>query len=130
MTHDEARALVAEGRQHDGAMTRAPWTTPIGTRFLGAVSAIIDGLERQVAAAAGQAPQFDDAPDVGAALAANAAGIAWMRTSLAALLTGYADALDEIERLRSALNYMHDKVDGYDSTKDLADEIAAGTGKP
>jgi hypothetical protein len=40
------------------------------------------------------------------------------------------DADDEVERLRAALDYLKYKVDGYDTTKELADEIVAGTAKP
>lgn len=80
------RPRIAELQRIESSMTRSPWTTPTGTRFLGAVSAIIDGVERQVAASAGQAPQFDDVPDVGRALADNASGIAALRNAAPVLL--------------------------------------------
>ena len=73
-------------------MTRAPWTTPVGTRLVGAVFATIEGRERQVASAAGQAPQFDEVADVGRALADNAGGIAALR-NVAPALIGLWDAV-------------------------------------
>lgn len=84
---------IVELQRIESEMTRGPWTTPAGTRFLGAVSAIIDGVERQVATAAGQAPQFDDVPDVAKALADNAAGIAALRNAAPVLLEIAAAAL-------------------------------------
>jgi hypothetical protein len=45
------RPSIAELQRAVGAMTRAPWTTPTGTRFLGAVSAT-----RRVAALIASAP--------------------------------------------------------------------------
>ena len=100
----EVERLIAEARADDARMTRAPWTTPTGTRFPGAVSATINGLERQVAASCGQAPQFDDVPDVGRALADNASGIARTRNNLAAMADHLEAARREIERLTGLVN--------------------------
>lgn len=100
----EVERLVREAREDDARMTRAPWTTPTGTRFLGAVSAIIGGVERQVAASAGQAPQFDDVPDVGRALADNASAIARTRNNLRAVADQLEAARAEVEALTVARN--------------------------
>lgn len=64
------RALIAEGRKHDEAMTRARRTT------------------------------FAEVASVADALAANDAGIAWLRTNLARLLDALTAALDDAEQLR------------------------------
>lgn len=79
-------ALIADGQAHDAAMTPGSWTVDTGSRFRGAVSALVGGVERQVMQADGQAPSFEDVPDPGSRAAANAAGVAWMRTNLPALL--------------------------------------------
>jgi len=96
----EAARLAAELLEDDARMTRAPWTTPTGTRLLGAVTATIDGVERQVAAAVGQAPQFDAAADVGSALGTNAAGIARLRNNARSVADQLEAAAAEIDRLQ------------------------------
>ena len=95
----EAQSLIAGAREDDARMTRAPWTTPTGTRLLGSVTVVIDGRDRQVAAACGQAAQFDDSADVGVQLGINAAGIARSRNNLRALADQLEAAGREVERL-------------------------------
>ncbi len=89
MTTD-ARALIEEGKRHDEAMVDQPWR----------VSQVDTGGSAQV--------RCDDSPrspPSGCLIPffvlhhTDAAGIAWMRNNLAALLTGYSAALDEVERL-------------------------------
>lgn len=93
MTTDP-RALIAEGRKHDEAMTAAPWTECCSWQdeshpcrlIWGAVDAETIG---SLVLEEGRPPKAD------------VAGIAWIRTNLAAMLDGYASALDEIERLKA-----------------------------
>lgn len=89
MTHDEARALLAEGRQHDEAMENAPWD----------ISDISDG-KRNRFAVTGRGGRNEVSADMADE---DALGVVWMRTNLARLLDGYAEALEENERLRAGL---------------------------
>lgn len=90
----EARALIAEGRKHDEAMTDAPWSDWPGMQGLPGFPRILGDMKlagREEIAKIGSWTRQRE----------NAAGIAWLRTNLASLLTGYASALDEVERLRA-----------------------------
>lgn len=89
MTHDEARALIADGRKHDEAMTPVPWYGR--SRF---VSRVPDS------SGVGGTLHTNHVANV--ADRENAAGIAWMRTNLARLLDGYSEALEECERAQAA----------------------------
>lgn len=99
MTTDP-RALIAEGRKHDEAMTAAPWTfdepsAPAGSVDIVGVRLLEDGRavptdeHGDPIVVAEWVAQCDPHRD--------AAGIAWLRTNLAALLDGYASALDEVD---------------------------------
>lgn len=90
MTHDEARALIAEGQraltaeENEGPTV---WHVDHGSRRM--------SLRDKDGDASGE---FDDVwfeDHRSAALAS------WMRSNLATLLDGYAEALEEIERLRA-----------------------------
>jgi hypothetical protein len=100
MTTD-ARALIAEGKRHDKAMTDGPWysvKTPFGDgTFVRSKSEDASGVHVADCSAIGS-DEYEDYCDE-----SNAAGIAWLRTNLAALLEGYTSALDEIERMRAYL---------------------------
>lgn len=80
-----ARILIADGLRHDEAMTKGPWETrPVDS-----------AIPRIVSEASG----FGVADTL---LNADAAGIAWLRTHARTLLTGYSQALDEVERWEAA----------------------------
>ncbi|MGN6106661.1 MAG: ead/Ea22-like family protein [Kofleriaceae bacterium] len=78
------------------AATPGPWTTPTAPRLQGAISAVIDGRERQVAAIDGQAPMFDLRAGQDEVARANGAFIAAARSALPALL----DALEAARKER------------------------------
>ena len=110
---DYRRALVAQGRAHDQAMTPPPWVEPEGGRMRGAVEAVVGGYRRQVVQASSDAPSAEDLLDVGPGtpgtddvarrrLLANASGVAWIRTHLAALLDQVDRALDLADEEREA----------------------------
>lgn len=100
----EIARLIAEAREDDARMTRGPWSVPSGTRLLGAVNATIDGMDRQVASAAGQALQFDDTADVGRQLGINAEAIARTRNNLRAMADQLEAAGREIDRLTACMS--------------------------
>jgi DNA repair exonuclease SbcCD ATPase subunit len=78
-----ARALIAAGLAHDEAMTGGPWVTddPADPDVV-----VDDELRKTVVTLYGRFQKT-----------ANGAGIAWMRTNLRTLLTGYTSALYEAE---------------------------------
>lgn len=92
------RTLIEEGRKHDEAMTTGPW------RHRGPVVEIDDDHELNLCIAETHGHRKD------------AAGIAWLRTNLRALLDGYSQALEENERLRQQV---------ADLESELAKETAA-----
>lgn len=102
--------IISEGRAHDAAMTPGDWTITTGSRFRGAVSTTVGGVERQVMQADGQAPSFEDVPDPGERAAANAAGVAWMRTNLRALLVLASKAALADSPRPSEADLLHDGI--------------------
>lgn len=76
--------------------TPGPWFVPDDGRLQGSISAMIDGHARQVAAADGQAPQFDKRANAALIMYSNARFIAYAREAL-------PDAIIEIRTLRAAL---------------------------
>lgn len=80
-----ARALIAAGRKHDEAMTSGPWCGS-------------SGFVRMPNGDYSWCQESDEQDGL-----VNAAGIAWMRTNLRALLDGYVAALAEVDRLAAAL---------------------------
>lgn len=110
---DKARALIAEGLRHDGAMTPGPWSEASGRRQRGAIEVEVgERCYYQVAQASAEAAAALDAPapdyksdgSAGRRLTDNAAGIAWLRTHARELLTGYAAALNDKGRLASLVD--------------------------
>jgi hypothetical protein len=90
-TTDEARALIAEARQHDEAMTEAPWVHHQVINGNGEVGydAVRDPNGRTIAYDSdGSESDFEEC---------NARGIAWLRTNLRALLDVATAALEENE---------------------------------
>lgn len=77
------------------AATPGPWATDVAPRLAGAINATLDGLQRQVAHADGQAAMFDQrrGMETHEVMAANAAFIAAARTAVPELIA-------EVERLR------------------------------
>jgi hypothetical protein len=97
---DHALTLAAEAEEDERNATPGPWTVPQGNRLLGAVSANIDGLDRQVASACGQAPQFEDVPDVAKRMSDNALAISRMRNrnpQVASMLRAAVARVEELE---------------------------------
>jgi chromosome segregation ATPase len=95
-----ALTLAAEAEDDERNATPGPWTVPQGNRLLGAVSANIDGLDRQVASACGQAPQFEDVPDVAKRMSDNALAISRMRNrnpQVASMLRAAVARVEELE---------------------------------
>jgi hypothetical protein len=81
MTTD-ARALIAEGRKHDEAMSPEMCHSRFST-----------------------APHFRIWAGRNDLTERDVRGLHWLRSNLAALLTGYASALDEVERLGRDLQH-------------------------
>lgn len=103
------RDLIKQGLEHDERMSEAPWYTSNGG--LG----VTYGADREWVLRIARVTPVSDA-----------AGIAWLRNHARALLTGYAAALDENERLGEYLRVsngarMFDQL-GADR---MADEIDA-----
>jgi len=108
----EARALIAEGKRHDEAMTRSPWV--MGYSRIDSKPAVLEyelGVNMIPVDAADDDPRWSALPEfevcsvpvVGGDTATaqgerDGLGIAWLRTNLAALLDGYTAALDEVDR--------------------------------
>lgn len=93
----EARAMIAEGRKHDEAMTDAPWEWDHDC-CVGPATSVDYGMgpeiHRETIIETDGGHYGPEGPD--------RAGITWLRTNLASLLEGYASALDEIEHWREA----------------------------
>jgi len=101
MTTD-ARALIEEGKRHDEAMSKAHWTySPTS----GNVEAPNGGPNQYLSTKVCELFSMNHR--------ANGNGIAWLRTNLAALLTGYAAALDEVDRLRKLTVAADSAVSAY-----------------
>lgn len=94
-------ALLDEARRHDAAMTEGPWyergrfvsLTPVNTGM---------GATLHTNHIANLVEQDD------------AAGIAWLRTNLRALLDAHEQALGEVDRLRAGLTELRDAVTAAD----------------
>lgn len=99
MTEQMTEQEIEEARALADAATPGPWKTPAGTRLQGAVSAFVDGHERQVASIDGQAPMFDMRAEPVAVQTANAAFIAASRSLVPSLLA-------EVTRLRAELGHV------------------------
>lgn len=96
------RELLKVGREHDRSMTPAPWST----HHPGTGYAHICGWNQHHEAEGPFGGFSATGPDVWAKEDAlhDAAGIAWMRSSLSTLLDAHEAALAEIERLETELN--------------------------
>lgn len=107
------RALIAEARRHDEAMTSGPWSECCHgqpeTHPCRLIWGAIDGeMIGSLVLHDGRPPKAD------------VAGIAWLRSNLSALLEGYTSALDEIERLNAQPVRLFDHL----AAERMADEIA------
>lgn len=119
----DSRTLIAEGRKHDAAMTEGPWTHRQMSHDNGLIACdeVHDSTGKTIAYDSdGSSADFEER---------NAAGVAWLRTNLAALLDGYASALDEVNALRSRLITLEAMKESFDraaieNTEDDPTELA------
>lgn len=109
------RALIAEAKRHDEAMTRPGWAYDQTSGQIIAPSGVNQFLSKTICEMYVQNHL------------ANAAGIAWLRTNLRALLDGYSRALDEAERLRALGNAAANAVDALQGIEQRTGEELLAT---
>ncbi len=90
----DARALIVEGRKHDEVMTEAPWEDWPGAQGLQSFPRVLSAMKPGGRDRIAVIQSWEKQPE-------NAAGIAWLRTNLRALLDGYELMLDEVDILRA-----------------------------
>jgi hypothetical protein len=110
MTTD-ARALIEEGRRHDEAMTDGPWVSERDDPEYGEV---YSADPYKLVAQTGRAP-----------VAANATGIAWLRSNLRALLDGCSAALDEVEGKDKTIERLVARIAATDAPEDIDATLAS-----
>lgn len=106
------RALIAEARKHDEAMTDGPWYGR--SRF---VSRVPDNT--------GMGATMHTNHVANAANAEDARGIAWLRTNIGALIAGYELALDENAELHETQDRLVARIAATDSPADIDETLAA-----
>jgi hypothetical protein len=99
-TTTDARALIAEARKHDEAMTEAPWEWDDK-----------DDAFRHIDELVAFGEPISEGNHGIVIDQADARGIAWLRTNLRALLDGYAEALEEAAGITRAHAHICKELD-------------------